>query len=256
METTKKSLFESASPKLTFWFGFFVGAGLLTLIGFIFLLVMVLKGVDLPSPKTTTTKTTTTNTNTTATPTTKTPTVVDASDITITDQDYVRGNPDAKVTLVAFSDLECPYCKRFHPTLQAVLEANPDNVRWVYKHFILSFHPEAKPAAVAAECAGKLGGNDAFWGFIDAVYDNQSSIGDDLYTQVAADLGLNASEFATCVDSDEFDDKIAADQALGQSIGVGGTPSTFVVAGDTAEQLNGAVPQSNVEAAVADALGQ
>lgn len=256
--TPKRSLFESASPKLTFWFGFFVGAGLLTLIGFVFLLVMMVRGVDLDSSKgSAKTSATTTNTNTTATTTTTTtPTLVDAADITIGEDDYVRGNPDAKVTLVEFTDLECPFCKKFHPSIKNVFEANGDDVRWVYKHFPLSFHPEAKPAAIAAECAGKLGGNDTFWTYVDTLYDNQNDLGDALYKQVAADLGLNATEFATCLDSNEFDAKIAADQQLGQSVGVGGTPSTYVIAGDVAEKLNGAVPQTQVEAAVADALAR
>lgn len=255
--TSKRPLFESASPKLTFWFGFFVGAGLLTLIGFVFLLVMMVKGIDLGSSKTSnkTSTATTTNTNTTTT-TTTTPTLVDAADITIGDDDYVRGNPDASVTLVEFTDLECPFCKKFHPSLKNVMDANEGDIRWVYKHFPLSFHPEAKPAAIAAECAGKLGGNDTFWSFVDTMYDNQNDLGDDLYKKVAADLGLDADEFATCLDSGEFDAKIAADQKLGQSVGVGGTPSTYVIAGDVAEKLNGAVPQSEVEAAVADALAR
>lgn len=251
--TPKRSLFESASPKLTFWFGFFVGAGLLTLIGFVFLLVMMVQGIDLGSSKSTTKTSATPPANTnTVTP----PSKVDAADITIGDDDYVRGNPDAAVTVVEFTDLECPFCKKFHPSIKNVFEANGDNVRWVFKHFPLSFHPEAKPAAVAAECAGKLGGNDTFWKYVDTLYDNQNDLGDGLYKQMAADLGLKAGDFATCLESDEFDAKIAADQKLGQSIGVGGTPSSFVIAGGTAEKLNGAVPQTEVEAAVADALAR
>lgn len=254
--TPKRPLFESASPKLTFWFGFFVGAGLLTLIGFVFLLVMMVKGVELGSNTNSSKTGTTTTTNTNTATTTTTPTLVDAADITIGEDDYVRGNPDAEVTLVEFTDLECPFCKKFHPSLKNVMEANEGKVRWVFKHFPLSFHPEAKPAAVAAECAGKLGGNDTFWTYVDTMYDNQNELGEDLYTQVASDLGLDAAAFAACLDSGEFDAKITADQKLGQSVGVGGTPSTYVIAGDVAEKLNGAVPQSEVEAAVADALAR
>ena len=217
---------------------------------------MMVKGIDLGSAKTSTKTGTTTTTNTNTATTTTTPTLVDAADITIGENDYIRGNPDAKVTLVEFTDLECPFCKKFHPSIKNVFEANQDDVRWVYKHFPLSFHPEAKPAAVAAECAGKLGGNDTFWTYVDTLYDNQNDLGEDLYKQVAADLGLNADDYATCLDSGEFDAKIAADQKLGQSVGVGGTPSTYVIAGDVAEKLNGAVPQTQVETAVADALAR
>lgn len=256
--TPKRSLFESASPQLTFWFGFFVGAGLLTLIGFIFLAVVMMKGIDLGSDtsttKTGTTTTTTTNTNTAAAA--AQPTLVDAANITIEEGDYVRGNPDAKVTMVEFTDLECPFCKKFHPSIKNTFDANKNDVRWVYKHFPLSFHPEAKPAAVASECAGKLGGNDTFWTYVDTLYENQNDLGDALYKQIAGDLGLNAGEFSTCLTSGEFNAKIAADQKLGQSVGVGGTPSTYVISGGTAEKLNGAVPQTQVETAVADALAR
>lgn len=253
--TSPRSVFDAASPKLTFWFGFFVGAGLMTLLGFVFLVVLMVKGVDLPGTSAPSKTTTTTNTNTAAT-TTPTPTTVNASDIPVNDDDYVRGNPDAKVTIVAFSDIECPFCKRFHPSLKAVFDANADDVRWVFKHFPLSFHPEAKPAAVASECVGKLAGNDAFWTYVDTLYEKQNELGDALYAQEAANVGVNADEFATCLDSGEFNQKIAADQQLGQSIGVGGTPSTFVISGDVAEKLNGAVSQAEVEAAVADALAR
>lgn len=227
----------------------------MTLLGFAFLLVVMFKGVDLTSSKSTAKANTNSNTNTATTTTPPaTPTSVDASKITINADDYVRGNPDAGVSLVVFDDLECPYCKRFHPELLTVLDANPQDVRVIYKHFPLSFHPEAKPAAVASECAGKLGGSDTFWSFIDAVYADQSNIGDAQYTKLAGDLGLNASDFAACQASTEFDAKIAADQALGQSVGVGGTPSTFVIVGNTATKLSGAVPQSDIDTAVASAI--
>lgn len=256
--SSKRGLFDQASPKLTFWFGFFVGAGIITLIGCVFMIVIMLKGVDLSSAKTNTKTSTTTNTNAAAapSPTPTTATTIDASKITISDSDYVRGNPDAKVTMVVFGDLECPYCKRFHPELLNVLEANPDDVKMVYKHFPLSFHPEAKPAAVALECVGKLAGSDSFWTFVDAVYADQSNIGANQFTTLASDLGINTADFAACQTSGEFDAKIAADQALGQSVGVGGTPSTFVIVGNTATKLSGAVPQSDVDAAVATALAK
>lgn len=252
----KRALFDQASPKLTFWFGFFVGAGIMTLLGFVFLVIVMMKGVDLTQSKSTT-KSTTTNTNTAAAPVAPTTaTTIDSSKITIDDSDYVLGKSDAKVTVVEFGDLECPYCKRFHPELTTALEANPDEVRIVFKHFPLSFHPEAKPGAVAAECAGKLGGSETFWSFIDAVYDDQSNIGANQFTTIAKDLGLNATDFAACLSSGDFDDKIAADQALGQSIGVGGTPSTFIMVGKTATKLSGAVPQAEVDAAISAALSK
>jgi protein-disulfide isomerase len=94
-----------------------------------------------------------------------------ASIVTITDKDYIRGNTNAPITIVEFSDFQCPFCKRFHPSLQQVVDEYKDQVRWVYKHFpIDQIHPQARPAAEAAECAGEQGGSKAFWEFSDALF--------------------------------------------------------------------------------------
>ncbi len=80
------------------------------------------------------------------------------------DRDHIRGNPDAPVTLVEYSDFECPFCKRFHPTVKRIVDEYGGRVRWVYRHFPLDeIHPvKARREAAAAECAAELGGNDAF----------------------------------------------------------------------------------------------
>ena len=85
----------------------------------------------------------------------------------VTDKDWIRGKKDAKITLVEFSDTECPYCKKIHPALKRIVEENPE-VRWVYRHFpLVSLHSKAPKEAEALECAGELGGNDAFWAYLD-----------------------------------------------------------------------------------------
>jgi len=88
------------------------------------------------------------------------------------ENDHVRGNPDAPITIVEYSDLQCPFCKSHHPTLIKISEEFSGQVKWVYRHFPLtSIHAEAFPAAVASECAAELGGEEAFWGFIDQVFE-------------------------------------------------------------------------------------
>lgn len=83
--------------------------------------------------------------------------------------DHIRGSTNAKVAVIEYSDFECPFCHRVHPTYQQIMETYGDDVLWVYRHFPLSFHPNAMPFAVASECVNKIGGSDAFWKFADEV---------------------------------------------------------------------------------------
>ncbi len=88
----------------------------------------------------------------------------------LSDGDHVRGNQNARFALIEYSDFECPFCQRFHPTASQLI-ADMDNVKWVYRHFPLdSIHPQARELAKASECAAKEGGEEAFWKFADTVY--------------------------------------------------------------------------------------
>ena len=84
--------------------------------------------------------------------------------------DHLRGSADAPVTLIEYSDLECPYCKSFHPQVQQALEKYDGQLAWAYRHFPLDFHPSALPLAEGSECAAQLGGNDKFWEYLDYVF--------------------------------------------------------------------------------------
>ena len=89
----------------------------------------------------------------------------------VSDQDHIRGNRGAKVTLIEYSDFECPFCARFHPTTLQILDEYGDDVALVYRHFPLDqIHPSARPAAIASECIAELGGEEAFWSFVDEVF--------------------------------------------------------------------------------------
>ncbi|MFH1112185.1 MAG: thioredoxin domain-containing protein [Patescibacteria group bacterium] len=115
-------------------------------------------------------------------------------DITIKDSDYVLGDINAPVTVVEYSDLECPFCKRFHPTKQQIMTEFPGKVRWVFRHFPLSFHANAQKEAEAAECAGKLGGAEKYWAFIDKIFERTTSNGTGFaltdLTKLAKEVGL------------------------------------------------------------------
>lgn len=170
----------------------------------------------------------------------------------VTDSDHIRGNEDAAVTIIEYSDFQCPYCDRFHPTMQQVMDEYADSVRWVYRHFPLSFHPEALPAANAAECASEQG---KFWEYADALFENQSSLGNEFYATLASDLGLNTTQWQDCYDTSKYQDVIEAQAQAGGAAGVSGTPGSFVIDPDgNAIPIKGALPFSSVAAAIDSVL--
>lgn len=177
----------------------------------------------------------------------------------ITDEDYYLGNKNAKVVLVEYSDLECPFCKSFHPTMQQVIKDYGDKVKWVYRHFPLSFHANAQKEAEATECAGKLGGNDAFWKYTDAIFERTTSNGTgfalDKLAPLAKELGLNESSFKQCLDSGEMTKKVTDQMAKGSEEGVTGTPGTIVVdSKGEAQLIPGALPYDQVKTYIDNAL--
>jgi protein-disulfide isomerase len=183
----------------------------------------------------------------------KAPVVGDFADVD-KDSDWIRGNIDAPVTVIEWSDYECPFCSRHHPTLQALIDNNPDDVNWVYRHYPLSFHPNAQKAAEAAECAGEQGGNDAFWEFSDRLFTR--GVERASYETYAQEIGLNVKEFTTCIDSGKYADEVAKDMADGSKAGVTGTPGSVMVNNKTgdAKLISGAQPVAAFEAALQELL--
>ncbi len=177
----------------------------------------------------------------------------------ITTDDHIRGNINAKVALVEYSDLECPFCKRFHPTMQQVIKDYGDSVKWVYRHFPLSFHANAQKEAEATECAAKLGGNDAFWRYVDAILERTTSNGTgftlDKLVPLSKELGLNEIKFKACLDSGEFAQKVKDQIASGSAEGVTGTPGTIIIdaKGDT-QLIPGALPFEQIKPMIESAI--
>ncbi len=173
------------------------------------------------------------------------------AEITVTEKSHIRGNTGAPVTIVEFSDFQCPFCRSFHPTLQQALADYPDKVRWVYKHFPLDqIHPQARSAAEASECVAEQKGNDGFWQFADALFENQSRLGETLFKELAQNLGLDMAQFESCLASRKYQDVVEADFKEGISLGVLGTPGSFV----NGEAVEGAVSYSALKSVVERAL--
>lgn len=178
---------------------------------------------------------------------------VGGRDIQVSDDDHIRGNKDAKVTLVEFSDLQCPFCRKFHPTVKQLLSAYPDQVRWVYKHFPLdTIHSEARPAAEASECVWEQKGDDGFWRFVDGVFENQERIGSQLYRELAQEIGVNMGQFESCISSRKYQQKVEDDYQKGLAAGVRGTPGSFM----NGREIPGAVPYSELESTLKSLLGK
>jgi protein-disulfide isomerase len=139
---------------------------------------------------------------------------------------FTKGPAKAIVTIVEFSDLQCPYCAQLVPTLDAVAKAYPNDVRLVYKHFPLSIHPQARAAAAAAIAAGNQG---RFFEFRSAVSPRFRNLNDSLYLAVANSLGLDMARFRREMAlTPQIDDLLMEDVELGQRVGVQGTPTVFV----------------------------
>lgn len=163
--------------------------------------------------------------------------------LTLRPDDPVRGNPKASVTIVEFSDFECPFCGRVEPALAQVLHEYGSKVRLVWKHQPLSMHPNALPAAFAAEAAREQG---KFWEMHDLIFKNQTALSNEAYERWATELGLDLKKFRDSIQSRRNFVRIQQDSAEGSKAGAGGTPTFFV----NGEILVGAQPFETFKATI------
>jgi protein-disulfide isomerase len=146
-----------------------------------------------------------------------------------------RGPDNAAVTIVEFSDFQCPFCGRVFPTVEKLMKDYDGKVRLVFRHFPLSFHPNAEKAAEAAACAQDQG---KFWQMHDKMFTNQQKLAVDDLKSLAKDIGLDQGKFDKCLDSGEKAAMVSADEKDGEQAGVSGTPAFFI----NGIFINGAVP--------------
>ena len=146
-----------------------------------------------------------------------------------------KGPEGAKVTIVEFSDFECPFCSRGAATIDQVMEQYAGKVKLVFRHFPLDFHAKAPKAAEAAMCANE---QKKFWEMHDLLFKNQSKLAVENLKEHAASLGLDATKFAECLDSGKMKKIVDDDTAAGRKVGVSGTPAFFI----NGTMLSGAQP--------------
>lgn len=167
----------------------------------------------------------------------------------ISETDYPRGNPDAPVQIIEFSDLECPFCKSFHQTMKKAMDeyGKDGRIVWIYRHMPLeSIHPKAKKSAEAAECAAELGGNNGYWDYIDgyfAVTPSNNLINLDELPKIAERVGLNRGQFEECLNSGRHIGLIEEHMKNAVDSGARGTPYSVIIGRDGKKyKISGAYP--------------
>ena len=158
-----------------------------------------------------------------------------------------KGPANAPVTIVEFSDFQCPFCSRINPTLDQVRAKYGDKVRIVFRQFPLGMHPQAQKAAEASLCANEQG---KFWELHDHMFQNQQQLAVESLKAKAKELGLNADSFNSCLDSGKFASQVAKDMEEGSAAGVSGTPALFI----NGRFINGAVPFEQISEVIDDEL--
>jgi protein-disulfide isomerase len=161
----------------------------------------------------------------------------------------VKGSDKAAVTLVEFSDFQCPYCKRAEPTIDQLRTDYGDKIRFVYRDYPLPFHPRAMPASIAAHCAAEQG---KYWEMFNNLMKEQGDLGDEDLKKRAAAVGVDAAKFAACYDGKKPEAAIKASTDDGAAAGVTGTPSFFV----NGRMLVGAKPVEEFKALIDEELAR
>jgi protein-disulfide isomerase len=163
-------------------------------------------------------------------------------------EEHLRGDQEARILLIEYSDLECPFCRRFHLTAKQAVDNFDGQVAWVYRHFPLDqLHSKARKEAEATECAAELGGNEGFWKLTDKIYEvTPGNNGLDLETlpDLAEQVGLERTGFEECLDSGRQAQLVEEDYQSGLKAGIRGTPGIILFDTQTGEtrSVPGAVP--------------
>lgn len=176
------------------------------------------------------------------------------------EDDHILGDPNAPIVIVEYSDTECPFCKRFHGTMQQVMEEYGKNgdVAWVYRHLPLDqLHPRARLQAEATECAAEQEGNDGFWAYIDEMMEitpGNNGLDPEQLPEIAETVGLDVDAFNECLESRRYADLVESQVQEAFAAGAGGTPFNVLVVGNEMIPLAGALPYDSMVEAIEQIL--
>jgi protein-disulfide isomerase len=180
----------------------------------------------------------------------------------VTEKDHIRGNPNAPIMIVEYSDYECPFCKNFHETMNRIIEeyGTGGKVAWVYRHFpLVQLHPNAPRIAAASYCVAEQTGNDGFWKFSDSIFGNREiNAQTDMkkLTDYAVQAGAEKGKFELCLSSGKYTEQVDADVEAAMKTGARGTPYSIVMVGGEQGAINGAQPYDTVKSIVENLIAQ
>ena len=170
----------------------------------------------------------------------------------VTDEDHRKGPADADIIIVEYSDFDCPFCSRFHDSMNELVES-ADDVAWVYRHFPLEqLHPQAEYVALASECVNDIAGEAAFWSFTDGYFAargaQDGTAHNVLVPRLASEAGVTPAELQSCIDSGRTQADVQADIDNAIATGGRGTPWSILI-GPTGKTypINGALPAAAIQ---------
>ncbi len=180
----------------------------------------------------------------------------------VDDSDHIRGNPNAPILIVEYSDYDCPFCKNFHETMTKIMnEYGVDGkVAWVYRQLpIPQLHPNAPRISEAALCVGDVAGTDGFWKFSDLIFSERGvnePTNVSRLPEFAKQAGADEKEFMACLDSGRMKNTVAASQADADGARISGTPNSIIIIGDQQVPIEGAQPYGTIKQTIDNLIGQ
>ena len=181
---------------------------------------------------------------------------------TVTEKDFIRGNPNAPIMIVEYSDYDCPYCKVFHTNMRTIMDdyGISGKVAWTYRQYpIETLHPTSPKVSEAAFCVGEIAGNEAFWKFTDIVFDSRETNQLTNITKLgnyAEQAGVNRAEFDSCLSSGRMLERVNSSISEAQTAKIPGTPHSIMIVGDQQTTINGAETYSYMKGLIDNVLAQ